>query len=168
MLCTPVLLNLANKRKNLTPFFGLYSLLSLTFYQWWPRPLQFVQWTISSSPHHPIFIDVLRRISLANAQASTWLAARTKLVDQLRAEGKVRQAADVQNLDVFETKGTENEYAKTLGPGVSVMEWTGPGVWTDSVMSYLKTEYGLSWPAFKDLRSTSLSLFQPSQKSAQG
>ena len=26
------------------------------WHDWWPRPLQIVQWTLASAPHHPIFI----------------------------------------------------------------------------------------------------------------
>lgn len=29
-----------------------------------------------------------------------------------------------------------------------MMEWTGPGVWTDAVLRYLRVKYGVKW---KDL-----------------
>ena len=69
----------------------------------------------------------------------------------MRNEGDSREAKRVEALSLFDVKGDEGESERALGVGVSVMEWTGPGVWTDSVMSYLRAEYGISWPIFKDL-----------------
>jgi hypothetical protein len=34
---------------------------------------------------------------------------------------------------------------------VSVMEWTGPGMFTDSVLAYLEARYGVRWPMLRGL-----------------
>ena len=31
------------------------------------------------------------------------------------------------------------------------MEWTGPGVWTDSVLRYLRVKYGVRWTDLRRL-----------------
>jgi mannosyltransferase OCH1-like enzyme len=66
-----------------------------------PRSPQFVQWTMASTPLHPMFRDLLTRI-----------AERTpSFVQQVHAlEGDAE---------------------------VNVMDWTGPSVWTDTVLDYL-------------------------------
>lgn len=33
------------------------------------------------------------------------------------------------------------------------MEWTGPGVWTDSVLRYLRVKYGLKWADLRELKN---------------
>jgi alpha 1,6-mannosyltransferase len=34
---------------------------------------------------------------------------------------------------------------------VGIMEWTGPGVWTDSVLRYLRIKYGVRWTDLRRL-----------------
>lgn len=117
------------------------------WHQWWPRPLQIVQWTLSSAPNHPIFLDVLRRILLASERANRWEGQRDELARQLRAEGRTEQAERVEGMrvttmkageadDVWEEQeGTKRKEGEVLAGGVSVMDWTGPGVWTDGVVA---------------------------------
>nr|XP_019007986.1 uncharacterized protein I206_07154 [Kwoniella pini CBS 10737]OCF46767.1 hypothetical protein I206_07154 [Kwoniella pini CBS 10737] len=78
------------------------------WFDWWPRPIQIVQWTISSAPNHPIALNALLRIYHSTVKAIEWSP-------------------------------------------VGVMAWTGPGVWTDAVLSYLRVKYGLVWTDLKDL-----------------
>jgi len=54
------------------------------------------------------------------------------LVSKLEAEGKDAEAEKVKKLKVLMTKAGEVE---GLEGGVSVMAWTGPGVWTDGVFA---------------------------------
>lgn len=93
-----------------------------------------VQWTIASSPHHPILLDVVRRILASSSRVAAWTAARDAKVVELEAAGRLEDAEKVRRLDVTETKAKE---ARKWGlkKGVSVMDWTGPGVWTDAVFS---------------------------------
>ncbi|QRW00375.1 glycosyltransferase family 32 protein [Ceratobasidium sp. AG-Ba] len=50
-----------------------------------------------------------------------------------------------------EGKQTGGETLNETEP-VSVMEWTGPGVFTDAVVRYLAAKHNLTWPALKGLR----------------
>ncbi|KZT51458.1 glycosyltransferase family 32 protein, partial [Calocera cornea HHB12733] len=85
------------------------------WHQWWPRPLQIVQWTLAAPPHHPMMLDALRRVHAATAFAASWLE---------------------------------------LGGPMSVMEWTGPGVFTDAALTYLTSATAprdFSWPLLRGL-----------------
>lgn len=33
-----------------------------------------------------------------------------------------------------------------------MMNWTGPGVWTDAVLRYLRVRYGVQWTDLRGLR----------------
>lgn len=51
---------------------------------------------------------------------------------KLEAEGKKKEAKKVKELNVLTMKAGEVE---GLEGGLSVMDWTGPGVWTDGVFA---------------------------------
>ncbi|GAA5963727.1 hypothetical protein JCM3765_006828 [Sporobolomyces pararoseus] len=78
--------------------------------KYWPRPLQFSQWTMASTRGHPIMLDAVRRV-----------------VEQALAP-----------------------VPKDNKP-VSVMERTGPGLFTDSVLAYLQVKYRKNWTNFQNL-----------------
>ncbi len=92
----------------------------------WARPAQICQWTIASAPHHPILVDALREIQRKTALGLQWLAERPLEIARLTAEGDLEGAAKLSNvaLDAEPSEG---------GP-LGVMEWTGPGLWTDCVL----------------------------------
>ncbi|EJU01022.1 hypothetical protein DACRYDRAFT_28990, partial [Dacryopinax primogenitus] len=113
------------------------------WHDWWPRPLQIVQWTLAAPPHHPIMLDALRRIHAATAFAASWVV----LQNATHPAGKPPHNRPWELRDAREEHG---------GP-MSVMEWTGPGVFTDSVMSYLtwgtgcegQCESAFVWPLLR-------------------
>lgn len=93
--------------------------------QWYARPVQIVQWTLGSTPAHPILLDTLSRIANSTQGFPTWSAERAAKVAQLRTEGNLRAVEKlVHALPWVNPK---------VGGYKSVMEWTGPGVFTDSV-----------------------------------
>ncbi|CUA72425.1 alpha 1,6-mannosyltransferase [Rhizoctonia solani] len=104
------------------------------WHKWWPRPLQIVQWTFAAAPLHPILIDTVRRVHHVTA---------------------VVEAGKAKNETSDATKSKEHwvggELLRNDGT-VSIMEWTGPGVFTDSVIRYLAAEHNITWPALKNLR----------------
>jgi len=75
------------------------------WHQWWPRPLGLVQWTIAGARGHPVLIDVLRRVSEVVNPHNASLAQTVYEMGE----------AMHRNLD-------------------AVVEQTGPGPWTDSVL----------------------------------
>ncbi|KIR35769.1 alpha 1,6-mannosyltransferase [Cryptococcus deuterogattii CA1014] len=58
--------------------------------------------------------------------------------------GRYKDAQNLASVSVL------NE-PKHGGP-VGVMAWTGPGVWTDAVLSYLRVKYGVKWVDFKGMQ----------------
>lgn len=102
------------------------------WHKWWPRPLQICQWTIAGAPMHPVLIDTVRRVYLKNLEMDKW-----------RKE---------QGLSETQADATLKEAVKNNEAVGSVMEWTGPGVFTDATMTYLKAVHKTEWPALKDIR----------------
>ncbi|WWC65436.1 uncharacterized protein I303_108054 [Kwoniella dejecticola CBS 10117] len=114
------------------------------WFDWWPRPLQIVQWTITSAPNHPIALNALLRIYHSTVKAIEWSHSVAHSVNVLKDQGRYEDAKKLAEVGVL------NE-PKNGGP-VGVMAWTGPGVWTDAVLSYLRVKYGLVWTDLKNLR----------------
>ena len=90
----------------------------------WPRPLGICQWTLSSAPYHPIFLDAVRRVVNATRVVEAWEDSRAGEIERITEEARTGWAAEVQELS-------------KLGriEAMSVMEWTGPGLFADSVMA---------------------------------
>ncbi|CAE6432560.1 unnamed protein product [Rhizoctonia solani] len=103
------------------------------WHKWWPRPLQIAQWTFAASPLHPILIDTLRRVHYVTAA--------------VEANKAKNQTSDITDLKEHWVGG---ELLRDDGT-ISIMEWTGPGVFTDSVIRYIATEHNVAWPALKNL-----------------
>ncbi|WVR08436.1 hypothetical protein IAU60_005491 [Kwoniella sp. DSM 27419] len=114
------------------------------WFDWWPRPMQIVQWTLAAAPSHPISLNAIMRIYHATAQAVDWAHANAKSVQILKDQGRYDDARALAEVTVM------NEPAK--GGPVGVMDWTGPGVWTDAVLSYLRVQYGVLWTDLRGIR----------------
>lgn len=83
-------------------------------YEWyWPRPVQICQWTLSGAPFHPIYLDTIKRV--VNA---------TRTVE----DSSIDWEADGTGMNVTSGERVRKEDI------VSVLEWTGPPVFSDSVM----------------------------------
>ncbi|CAF2774697.1 unnamed protein product [Rotaria sp. Silwood2] len=50
---------------------------------------------------------------------------------------------------------TKHFFNKSLNLNV-VMDWTGPGLWTDTVFDYLNETYHVQWPTLTKLNHTRL------------
>ncbi|KAI5454555.1 hypothetical protein NCC49_003450 [Naganishia albida] len=114
------------------------------WHDWWPRPVQIVQWTISSTPHHPIALDVVRHITHQTKTAIDWQNARPYMIRNLTLSGEKEKGEQLKQATILSEP-------KDGGP-VGVMNWTGPGVWTDAVLRYLRVKFGLQWTDLKDLQ----------------
>ncbi|KIR51471.1 alpha 1,6-mannosyltransferase [Cryptococcus gattii Ru294] len=111
------------------------------WHDWWPRPIQMVQWTMASTPSHPITLSAVLRILHSTATAISWAHENARVINILKDQGRYKDAQNLASVSVL------NE-PKHGGP-VGVMAWTGPGVWTDAVLSYLRVKYGVKWVDFK-------------------
>lgn len=87
-----------------------------------------MQWTISSTPLHPIELDVVRHITHQTAEALEWQQQRPHRIQELLQAGKTDEAERLKQATILSEP-------KEGGP-VGVMNWTGPGVWTDAVLRY--------------------------------
>ncbi|KAK8850357.1 hypothetical protein IAR55_004275 [Kwoniella newhampshirensis] len=114
------------------------------WFDWWPRPMQIVQWTMSSAPYHPIPLQACLRILHSTASAIDWAHENKRVVNILKDQGRYEDAKKLAEVGVL------NE-PKNGGP-VGVMAWTGPGVWTDAVLGYLRVKFGLLWTDLRGLQ----------------
>lgn len=98
---------------------------------------------MASAPYHPIALAAVMRMVHQTAKAADWAAARWDKVLALRQAGKW-EAAD----KLVETHVLKNP--KDGGP-IGIMNWSGPGVWTDAVLNYLRVRYGVRWVDLRGL-----------------
>lgn len=120
------------------------------------RPLQFVQWTLHLAPNHPIMLDVLRRVLQASevylgyeveqqreAFSDGW-GWGEKGVEVQKEQASMREAHRVHPWEGIAMSWKWQAGRWRWGWDVlSVEEWTGPAVFTDSVVSYLYATAGV-------------------------
>ena len=90
----------------------------------WPRPLGICQWTLSGAPYHPIFIDATRRVVNSTRVVADW---------------DMQRKLEIHRLERQKPEGWEDEIKHLRGKSrsevMNVMEWTGPGLFSDSVLA---------------------------------
>ena len=96
------------------------------WHDWWPRPLQIVQWTMASAPAHPIAISAILRIMHETGRAIDWAREHAMNMKFLNELGRYDDAKALATVNVMDEPGE--------GGPVGVMAWTGPGVWTDATL----------------------------------
>jgi len=93
----------------------------------WPRALGICQWTLSGAPYHPIYLDAVRRVVNSTRVVETWDQIRSVKIEQLERE---------------QPEGWKDQVGRLRGEGkdhaMNVMEWTGPGLFSDAVLSCVK------------------------------
>lgn len=104
----------------------------LDWHEWWPRPLQIAQWTLASARGHPVLIDTIRRVVLA------------ALDQPLSAPLPSSPPTSATSSSARDRDGGGGRKMQ------SVMERTGPGPFTDSVLRYVRAKWGKTWA---DLRA---------------
>jgi alpha 1,6-mannosyltransferase len=107
-------------------------------------------------PYHPIMLSALLRVVQNTAMAIDWAQLHytnyTTILADVEAD-KEAMDADAEReawLDRLEHLDILTE-PRDGGP-LGVIGWTGPSVFTDSVLSYLLARYGMTWRDLKDLR----------------
>ncbi|KAE8234322.1 hypothetical protein CF326_g640 [Tilletia indica] len=126
------------------------------------RVVQMVQWTLHSTPSHPVLLDATRRVIEATdvyrsneierareAQRSGWGWHEDPVTDSLDGSEEVRKTILARPGKPRPWMSTRLQWVwrksgwKLGWPTTSVEEWTGPAVWTDAVISYLWAVYGV-------------------------
>ena len=87
-----------------------------------------MQWTIASAPSHPIILSAILRILHSTAQAVDWTHNHASHLRQYEDQGKAGSEAykELEGVNVLDEP--------SMGGAVGVMDWTGPGLFTDAVM----------------------------------
>lgn len=85
-----------------------------------------MQWTIASAPSHPILLSAILRILHSTAKAIDWAHTHQTKINNLKERGKSGEAKALEKVTVLDEP-------KDGGP-VGVMDWTGPGLFTDAVL----------------------------------
>jgi len=88
--------------------------------------MQIVQWTMATSPNHPITLSALLRVVHATSDAVEWSHEHASKVRHLNELGRYSDAKGLL--------GTTVLAEPSEGGPLGVMAWTGPGVWTDAVL----------------------------------
>ncbi|EIW65789.1 hypothetical protein TREMEDRAFT_70437 [Tremella mesenterica DSM 1558] len=101
----------------------------------WPRAVDICQWTLASVPNHPIFLDAVRRVVNSTRVVEAWEIWRAEEIVKLEEAGE----------DASDLRGQHTDHA------MSVMEWTGPGLFSDSVMAFLLARYHVTWHRLRGL-----------------
>jgi alpha 1,6-mannosyltransferase len=126
------------------------------------RPLQIVQWTMAGVPGHPIYLDAIRRVVEAmqdvkewdherKTKASTLLDKLTKDKSTLRDRKKVFSNDDWYN--DFKSLLNTDPFDTEHGGRMSLIEATGPGAFSDSVLSYLQARYDIHWSQLHNIQT---------------
>lgn len=103
---------------------------------WYARRIQFCQWTIQSKPGHPVLRELILNIT-ATTLGSVSGGKRTA-EDLLDRTHKIDY-----NVNLRDKRGRDSSYdhgeAKTGRnvDGTDIMNWTGPGIFSDVIMQYL-------------------------------
>lgn len=92
--------------------------------KYWPRAFGICQWTLSSAPYHPIFLDAVRRVVNATRVVEEWEHWRSTEILRIKEEAHPGWRVEMKKLSKL---GRIN--------AMEVMEWTGPGLFTDAVLA---------------------------------
>ncbi|CAR29462.1 hypothetical protein ZYGR_0AD01440 [Zygosaccharomyces rouxii] len=103
---------------------------------WFARRIQFCQWTIQSKPGHPVLRELILNITATTLYSvSSVKKTAEELIDKTHKNDynvnyRDKRARD-SHYDHDETKTDKNV------DGSDIMNWTGPGIFSDMVMQYL-------------------------------
>ena len=117
---------------------------------------------MSTAPLHPIALLALLRVAHNTQTVSSWSHAHSQqIASLLHAHHSPHTPSNDQSPPGDEEDTTEElrrlaritalSEPKDGGP-LGVINWTGPSVWTDAVLTYLKAKYGVDWTDLRGLR----------------
>ncbi|GAV55754.1 hypothetical protein ZYGR_0AY01470 [Zygosaccharomyces rouxii] len=103
---------------------------------WYARRIQFCQWTIQSKPGHPVLRELILNITATTLDSvSSVRKTAEELIDKTH---KADYNVNFRDKRARDSHYNHNE-AKTSKnvDGSDIMNWTGPGIFSDMVMQYL-------------------------------
>lgn len=103
---------------------------------WYARRIQFCQWTIQAKPGHPMLRELILNITATTLDSVSGMKKTAEsLIDKTHLNDynvnyRDKRAKDTEYLHE-EAKTEENT------DGSDIMNWTGPGIFSDIVMEYV-------------------------------
>lgn len=107
--------------------------------EWYARRIQFCQWTIQAKPGHPVLRELILNITATTFNSVKDLPAHLKHYRELVDKENVND----YNINLRDKKGSsetrKNKALKVADnvDGTDIMNWTGPGIFTDIIFEYL-------------------------------
>lgn len=117
---------------------------------------------MAGTPGHPIYLDSIRRVVEAMSIVKKWDMERkdkaTELLTQLTGSGSTlkdrkKMFADEEWWTKLRDLLTVDPFDKEHGGQMSLIEATGPGAFSDAVLSYLKARYDIHWSQLHDIQT---------------
>lgn len=107
--------------------------------EWYARRIQFCQWTIQSKPGHPLLRELITNITSTTLESVASLKSsipvqRPKISGQFIDDYNVNMR-DKRRLDTKYDHKSKKTPSNT--DGTDIMNWTGPGIFSDIVFHYL-------------------------------
>lgn len=107
--------------------------------EWYARRIQFCQWTIQSKPGHPVLRELILNITattLKSVQGSPYANDDNPIFDLKHLRDydinyRYSASRNSSNYDYTQKKNYKNV------DGTDIMNWTGPGIFTDIIFEYL-------------------------------
>lgn len=103
---------------------------------WYARRIQFCQWTIQSKPGHPVLRELILNIT------ATTLNSVSTTKSQVQTLIDVSHARDY-NVNYRDKRGLNESYPHEAAKkssnvdGTDIMNWTGPGLFSDIILEYM-------------------------------
>lgn len=106
---------------------------------WYARRIQFCQWTMQAKPGHPLLRELISNITATTLHSVQKLKSSLPLNDA----DIVEEFEDDYNINMRDRRKFDKNYdhkqkknAKNID-GTDIMNWTGPGIFSDIVFQYL-------------------------------
>ncbi|KAF0274307.1 hypothetical protein FOG51_00758 [Hanseniaspora uvarum] len=102
--------------------------------EFFARRVQLCQWTIQSKPGHPVLREVILNITSTTLASSSLVSSKIK--SKIKFDQDHIQEYKIQNRHKH-FQGNEQKTSKNVD-GTDIMNWTGPGLFTDTICEYLE------------------------------
>lgn len=107
--------------------------------EWYARRIQFCQWTIQSKPGHPLLRELIINITATTLHSVSSVKSTLPLVDfKIEKEHEHDFNVNMRDRRRLDTKYKHDEKKNAKNTdGTDIMNWTGPGIFSDIVFEYL-------------------------------
>lgn len=105
---------------------------------WYARRIQFCQWTIQSKPGHPILRELIMNITTTTLQSVEKYGKMNKYTDLIDHEHFYDYNVNFRDKRLHDSKYNHQALKNKKNiDGSDIMNWTGPGIFSDIIFSYM-------------------------------